>query len=171
MASAFPHLIDLALRYPPELDSRTSDENPLHAMNLDRDRRPTLGALRTLVVGCPRLARLHLASIDANADCSSAEIVEGIASIPARAGLGHPLRELEMCSIGTNSQQVAFELAVKLDELFPNLTNVQSRKIVMAPVGASWVSHWSPWDVTNTCIGFLQYLRSKDRPCVSRRSS
>ena len=171
VASAFPHLIDLALRYPPELDSRTSDENPLHAMNLDRDRRPTLGALRTLVVGCPRLARLHLASIDANAESSSVEGIEGVASIPARQRLGHPLRELEICSIGTNSQQVAFELAVKLDELFPNLTNVQSRKIVMAPVGASWVSHWSPWDVTNTCIGFLQYLRSKDRPCVSRRSS
>ena len=165
LASAFPQLTDLALHYSPELDSR-SDENQLRAENLDLlgARQPTLGALRTLAIGCPRLARLHLASIDANAESSSVEGIEGVASIPARQRLGHPLRELEICSIGTNSQQVAFELAVKLDELFPNLTNVQSRKIVIAPVGGSWVSHWSPWDVTNTCIGFLQYLRrSKSR--------
>ncbi|KAM5545008.1 hypothetical protein V8D89_001119 [Ganoderma adspersum] len=161
LSSAFPQLTELALRYPPELDSR-SDENPLRAENFDRlgDQRPTLGALRTLAVGCPRLARLHLADVDADADSSSVDI-EGVASIPARPGLGHPLRELEICSIGTESQQGAFELAVKLDELFPNLMNVRSRDIIMAPVGGSWVSHRSLWDVTNTCIGFMQYLRSK----------
>ncbi|KAM5544990.1 hypothetical protein V8D89_001101 [Ganoderma adspersum] len=140
LASSLPRLVSLALRYRPPsryiAPPRQADEDTEVP-----DRRPTIGALVALATGCPHLARLHVVDIDVEAEAAEEVAVPN---------LDHKLRELEITSFSTQTQQGVFGFAEKVHRLFPYLMNVRSESGWLAQ-GAG-----SGWNVAKAYLGFLQ---------------
>ncbi|KAM5544997.1 hypothetical protein V8D89_001108 [Ganoderma adspersum] len=154
LAKALPRLVSLTLR---------CDPGPHYGLRQG----PTVASLVALATLCPRLARLHLSDLDLDLDldvdvdvdvgaengCNKAKLL----AIPA---LDHKLRELEILFFRTMTRGGVFELAEKLDRLFPHLVNVRSRDVLTESRAASASDRmWSSWDVTKACVGYLQNAR------------